>query len=117
MFTYNLEEIWVRSTNIFSCTCSVDSNQCPFELISSYRNRKKSAGNITGLQCGWGTTAAVYYQNFWTDSAVFTAAVMRTNQSFLYRCFSHAKKTGRNCDSDLPIRTNMMYQTSSQRQQ
>ena len=68
----------------------------------------------------------VYYQNFWTDSAVFTAAMMgRINQPCLsqspclfFPAASHtSQKTGTNLDSYLPLKTNIMYQNSSQRQQ
>jgi hypothetical protein len=64
----------------------------------------------------------VYYQNFWTDIAVFTAAMMRRrNQphlsqipSLFFPTASHtSQKTGINLDSDLPLRTNITYQTSS----
>ena len=67
----------------------------------------------------------VYYQNFWTDIAVLTAAMMRRNQpclslnpSLFFPTASHtSQNTGRNLDSYLPLKTNIMHQTSSQKQQ
>jgi len=100
-FTYTLEEISVSCTSIFSCTCSADSNQSPFELISSYRNKKKSAGEKSGLQCGWGTTAALFttktsgqtllylQQQWWGEE---TSHVCPKVPVFSSPCFSHVKK-------------------------
>lgn len=68
----------------------------------------------------------VYYQSCRTDSAVFTGAMMRRRNlpclslipSLFFPAASHtSQKTGRFLDSYLPLRTNIMYQTSSQRQQ
>lgn len=62
----------------------------------------------------------VYYQNFWTDSAAFTATVMRRrnlpylslSSSLFFPTASHtSQKTGRNLDSDIPLRTNITHQT------
>jgi hypothetical protein len=105
-FTYNPKEIWVSCSSISSCTCSADSNWCPFEPIFSYSNREKSAGEIDIRAAVW----------LWYHSYFFLLLQKTSGRTVMYTQQQCWGKETRRVSAEVPTSYSQLLLTQATKQ-